>query len=131
MAVAGGAVGLAVKPSAGAVAVRPDGRRLLVANFQNDSVSVIDLSTGTIAEADLRPGAIAAASSGLPGGSFPRAVVWSGPTRPSSPPTPEILVQVRNEPPVRFALAHKCATFVRLSPLINRRITGELYAATQ
>jgi DNA-binding beta-propeller fold protein YncE len=74
-------VGLAVKPSAGALAVSPDGRRLLTANFQNDSVSVIDLADGAVREQDLRPGAIDPAKAGAPGGSFPRAVIWTSPTR--------------------------------------------------
>ncbi len=69
-------LGLAVKPETGELAVSPDGTRLLVANFQNDSVSLIDLASGQIAEQDLRPGAIDAARRGQPGGSFPRAVVW-------------------------------------------------------
>ena len=64
-------VGLAVKPSAGAVAVSPDGRRLLVANFQNDSVSVIDLSTGTIAETDLRPAPSRRPAAASPEAAFP------------------------------------------------------------
>ena len=48
-------VGLAVKPEAGALAVSPDGKRLLVANFQNDSVSLIDLATGHVARAGPAP----------------------------------------------------------------------------
>ena len=74
-------VGLAVKPEAGALAVSPDGRRLLVANFQNDSVSLIDLASGGVREQDLRPGVVDPAKSGAPGGSFPRAVVWISPSR--------------------------------------------------
>jgi DNA-binding beta-propeller fold protein YncE len=74
-------VGLAVKPSAGALAVSPDGRRLLVANFQNDSVSLVDLASGQVREQDLRPGVIDPAKAGTPGGSFPRAVIWTSPTR--------------------------------------------------
>ncbi len=74
-------VGLAVKPMAGALAVSPDGGKLLVANFQNDSVSVIDLASGAVREQDLRPGVIDPAKSGTPGGSFPRAVIWTSPTR--------------------------------------------------
>ena len=35
-----------MKPEAGGLAVSPDGRRLLVANFQNESVSLIDLAAG-------------------------------------------------------------------------------------
>jgi DNA-binding beta-propeller fold protein YncE len=73
-------VGLAVKPCAGALAVSPDGRRLLVANFQNDSVSVVDLGSGAVREQDLRPGVIEPAKAGTPGGSFPRAVIWTSPT---------------------------------------------------
>jgi DNA-binding beta-propeller fold protein YncE len=74
-------VGLSVKPATGALAVSPDGSRLLVANFENDSVSVIDLATGMAREQDLRPGVIDPAKAGTPGGSFPRAVLWTSPTR--------------------------------------------------
>jgi DNA-binding beta-propeller fold protein YncE len=74
-------VGLAVKPMAGALAVSPDGARLMVANFQNDSVSVVDLATGAVREQDLRPGAINPANAGVAGGSFPRAVIWTSSNR--------------------------------------------------
>jgi len=74
-------VGLAVKPMAGELAVSPDGAQLLVANFQNDSVSVIDLASGAVREQDLRPGVIDPAKSGTPGGSFPRAVIWISSTK--------------------------------------------------
>ena len=70
-------VGLSVKPAAGDLAVSPDGRRLLVANFQNDSVSLIDLASGQMREQDLRPGVIDPARAGAQGGSFPRALVWT------------------------------------------------------
>ncbi|HEY2483406.1 MAG TPA: WD40 repeat domain-containing protein, partial [Caulobacteraceae bacterium] len=71
-------LGLGVKPEAAGLAVSPDGRRLLVANFQNDSVSLIDLATGRVAEQDLRPGVIDRAKAGQPGGTFPLAVTWAG-----------------------------------------------------
>jgi DNA-binding beta-propeller fold protein YncE len=70
-------VGVSVSPIAGALAVSPDGHRLLVANFNNDSVSLVDLARGeVIAEQDLRPGIIDPARRGQPGGSFPRCAVW-------------------------------------------------------
>ena len=69
-------LGLRVRPEAAGVAVSPDGRRLLAANIQNDSVTVIDLATGAATEQDLRPGVIDPARSGAPGGTFPRAVAW-------------------------------------------------------
>ncbi len=74
-------LGLGVKPEAAGLAVSPNGRRLLVANFQNDSVSLIDLASGVVSETDLRPGATDRARTGRPGGTFPQAVVWASETR--------------------------------------------------
>ena len=73
--------GVEVKPEAAGVAVSPDGTRALVANYYNDSVSLIDLATNAvIAERDLRPGKIDPAKSGVPGGEFPFAVAWTDAT---------------------------------------------------
>lgn len=70
--------GVDVKPQTAGVAVSPDGSRALVANYYNDSVSLIDLSTNTVlTERDLRPGKIDPAKSGVPGGEFPFAVAWT------------------------------------------------------
>lgn len=75
-------LGAGVQPQAAGVAVGPDGRRALVANYYNDSVSLIDLvQKGVIAEQDLRPGKIDPAQSGVPGGEFPFAVAWTEPGR--------------------------------------------------
>ncbi len=50
-------LGANVQPQAAGVAVSPDGRRALVANYYNDSVSLVDLDRGlVVAERDLRPG---------------------------------------------------------------------------
>ncbi|WP_338466174.1 bifunctional YncE family protein/alkaline phosphatase family protein [Novosphingobium sp. ZN18A2] len=88
-------LGADVKPQAAGVALSPDGRRALVANYYNDSVSLIDLEARkVIAEQDLRPGKIDPAASGVPGGEFPYAVVWTAPGRAfvSSPRDREIVV---------------------------------------
>ena len=70
--------GAEVKPQAAGVAVSPDGRRVLVANYYNDSVSLIDLAARrVVAEQDLRPGKIDAAAAGTPGGEFPFAIAWT------------------------------------------------------
>jgi DNA-binding beta-propeller fold protein YncE len=75
-------LGADVQPQAAGVAVSPDGRRALVANYYNDSVSLIDLSRRTVvAEQDLRPGKIDPAQAGVPGGEFPFAVAWVGASR--------------------------------------------------
>ena len=66
-------LGVDVKPMAAGVAVTANGGKLLVANFENDSMSMIDLATRTkIAELDLRPG------NGVAGGEFPFWIVAKG-----------------------------------------------------
>jgi DNA-binding beta-propeller fold protein YncE len=75
-------LGIAVKPEAAGIAVSPDGRWLLAANLQNDSVSLIDLASGqVVVEQDLRPGKIDPARHGQSGGGYPRAIAWTGPHR--------------------------------------------------
>ena len=70
-------VGVDVKPQAAGVAVSPDGAHLLVANYYNDSVTLIDTKTRTvIAEQDLRPGKIDPAQAGVAGGEYPVSVIW-------------------------------------------------------
>jgi DNA-binding beta-propeller fold protein YncE len=68
-----GGIGLgSFLPAAAGLAVTDDGKKLVVANFENDSVSVVDLTTRTkIGELDLRPGKINPADSGVPGGEYP------------------------------------------------------------
>ncbi|QUD87580.1 bifunctional YncE family protein/alkaline phosphatase family protein [Phenylobacterium montanum] len=70
-------LGLRVKPEVAGLAVSPDGRWLLAANLQNDSVSLVDLKSGAVSETDLRPGVIDPAHSGAPGGTFPKAVAFA------------------------------------------------------
>jgi DNA-binding beta-propeller fold protein YncE len=63
-------------PVAGGVAVTPDGSQLLVTNVQNDSVSLLGLTSNSVeAELDLRPGKINPADSGVAGGEYPFGVV--------------------------------------------------------
>jgi YVTN family beta-propeller protein len=67
-----------LEPMVAGVAVSPDGKRLLVANHQNDSVSLIDLETKKVlAELDLRPGKINPAQKGVAGGEYPFGVVFA------------------------------------------------------
>jgi DNA-binding beta-propeller fold protein YncE len=70
--------GIDAKPEVAGLAVSPSGKRLLVANYQNDSVSLVDLeSWKLLGELDLRPGKLDAAQHGTPGGTYPYAVAWA------------------------------------------------------
>jgi DNA-binding beta-propeller fold protein YncE len=70
---------VSVSPVAAGVAVNAAGIRLLVANYHNDSVSLVDIGTRQkIAELDLRPGINDPAKKGVAGGEYPYWVVFKG-----------------------------------------------------
>jgi DNA-binding beta-propeller fold protein YncE len=72
-------LGASVTPLAAGVAVSADGRKLVVANLENDSISVIDLANhDALTELDLRPGRNNPVESGVPGGEFPFWVAIKG-----------------------------------------------------
>ena len=86
-------LGLRVKPAAAGIAWA-SADRLLVANFFNDSVSLIDVATRkVIAELDLRPGKIDPAQRGVPGGTYPFRVTMAAANRAvvSSPRDRELI----------------------------------------
>ena len=92
-------LGVDVKPMIAGVAVTADGKKLLVANFENDSMSVIDLALRKkTAELDLRPG------NGVAGGEFPFWIVTKGNDEAfvSSPRDRQIVaVDIAGEPKVK------------------------------
>jgi YVTN family beta-propeller protein len=71
--------GAAVSPLAAGVGVTADGRKVIVANLENDSISIVDLANGNaITELDLRPGRNNPAQSGVAGGEFPFWIAVKG-----------------------------------------------------
>ncbi len=67
-----------VHPMVAGLAASPDGKFLLAANYQNDSVSLIDLNRKTaVTELDLRPGKNNPAQTGVPGGEYPYGVAFA------------------------------------------------------
>src|SRR5206468_2747396 len=61
----------AAKPMVAGISVNASGSAAVVANFYNDSISVIDLKTRKkSAELDLRPGVQDRAKTGVPGGEY-------------------------------------------------------------
>ena len=102
-------LGIDVKPEAAGIGVTADGKKLLVANFENDSVSVVDVAARTkIAELDLRPGKSDPKKTGVAGGEFPFWVVTKGNDTAyvSSPRDRQIVVvDISGEPKVTKRIA--------------------------
>jgi YVTN family beta-propeller protein len=68
-----------VGPTTTGVGITADGSTLVVANYETDSATAVDVVHGTIlAEFDLRPGLINPAQTGVPGGEFPVGVAIKG-----------------------------------------------------
>jgi DNA-binding beta-propeller fold protein YncE len=62
-------------PAAAGLAVTADGKRLVIANYENDSIHLVDVASRTVTNTlDLRPGG------GVPGGEFPFWVAIQGNT---------------------------------------------------
>lgn len=75
--------GLAVQPEAAGLAITNDGKKIVVANYYNDSLSVLTQSANGLSweksgELDLRPGKINRAQQGVPGGEYPFWVTIRG-----------------------------------------------------
>ncbi|HKW89219.1 MAG TPA: bifunctional YncE family protein/alkaline phosphatase family protein [Candidatus Acidoferrales bacterium] len=102
-------LGIDTKPVAAGLAATADGKKLVVANFENDSVSVIDLATRQkTAELDLRPGKIDPKQAGVAGGEYPFWVVIKGNDTAyvSSPRDRQIVVvNISGEPKVTSRIA--------------------------
>jgi len=71
-----------VAPCAAGVAISNDGNVLVVANYYNDSISILKSNPTTgltkTGELDLRPGKISSANQGVPGGEYPLWVAFKG-----------------------------------------------------
>ncbi len=121
--------GADVQPQAAGVAVSPDGARALVANYYNDSVSLVDLARGVvIAEQDLRPGKVDASRSGVPGGENPFAVVWTDATHAyvSAPRDRQVVALVIGASGV--GVMGRIATLGEPTALLADPRAGRLYA---
>jgi YVTN family beta-propeller protein len=60
------------------VAIDEQGKHAIVANYENDSVSIVDLATSTVKEVDLRPGKVEPSQTGVAGGEYPYWVTCKG-----------------------------------------------------
>jgi YVTN family beta-propeller protein len=68
-----------VLPAAAGLAVTADGNTIVIANYENDSISLVGTATGAkTAELDLRPGKNDPSKAGVAGGEFPYWVTLKG-----------------------------------------------------
>jgi DNA-binding beta-propeller fold protein YncE len=68
-----------IPPSTGGLAVTADGSRIVITNFYNDSITIVDVASRSIVkELDLRPGKVDSAKAGVPGGEYPFWVAIKG-----------------------------------------------------
>jgi DNA-binding beta-propeller fold protein YncE len=121
--------GVDVSPQAAGVAVSPDGSRALVANYYNDSVSLIDIpGWRVVAEQDLRPGKIDPAASGTPGGEYPFAIVWTGPARAYVSAPRDRQIVALDVGPASVRVAGRIATIGEPTALLADAAAHRLYA---
>jgi len=72
-------LGLGIRPEVAGIDVNASGTRLIAADYENDSISVVDIgSRSKIAELDLRPGKNDPSKKGVAGGEYPFWVAVKG-----------------------------------------------------
>jgi DNA-binding beta-propeller fold protein YncE len=106
----------AAKPMVAGISVSPSGSTAVVANFYNDSISIIDLKTRKkTGELDLRPGVQDRSKAGVPGGEYPYWTAFRSETKVyvSSPRDREIVV-------VQLAQSPSIAGRIRVTGQPNR-----------
>ncbi len=119
----------APKPMTAGIAVNSAGTKALVANFYNDSVSLIDLASKSVAgEVDLRPGVLDKSKTGQPGGSYPYWIAIKGDDSAyvSSPRDREIVVLSLNP---SLSVSARIAVRGQPNRMILNRAQTRLYAA--
>ena len=121
-----------VSPMAAGLSVSPQGDRLIVANLENDSVSLVDLANRSVlAEQDLRPGKIDPSQQGVPGGEYPVDVVFDGAGKAyvSSTRDREIdVLEVGDQSP-SLRVARRIATRGQPNKMILNKSRTRLYVA--
>jgi DNA-binding beta-propeller fold protein YncE len=72
-------LGLGVHPEVAGIAMNAAGTQLIATNYENDSISIVDIASHTkITELDLRPGKSDPSKKGIAGGEYPFWVVIKG-----------------------------------------------------
>ena len=125
------ALGIGNVPIAAGLAVTSDGTRLLVANEQNDSVTVIDLrSRAVTAELDLRPGKNNPALAGVAGGEYPYWIATIGEQAYISSLRDREVVQLQLEGTAKPQIVSRIAVRGNPNRMVANRAGTRLYVGT-
>jgi DNA-binding beta-propeller fold protein YncE len=120
-------LGLRVKPAAAGL-TWASAERLLIANFFNDSVSLVDVGARrVVSEIDLRPGKIDVAQRGIAGGTYPYHIAMASPKRAvvSAPRDRELVTLELDGDALRVAARVKAiAEPTALLPLADGRMVA-------
>jgi len=119
-----------VGPTAAGLGITADGSTVVVANYETDSVTAVDVVHGTVlAEYDLRPGRINPVQAGVAGGEFPFGVAVKGNNTVYVSSTRDREVEVINLSNGKLTLTARIAVDGNPARMILNRAQSKLFVA--
>lgn len=119
-----------IGPTAAGVGITADGSTVIVANWETDSVTAIDVVHGVVAaEYDLRPGIIDPSQSGVAGGEFPFGVAVKGNNTVYVSSARDREIDVLNLSSGRLTLTNRIAAPGNPEKMTLNQAQSELYVA--
>jgi len=119
-----------VGPTAAGIGITADGSTVIVANYETDSITAVDVVHGTVLkEYDLRPGRINLAQSGVPGGEFPFGVAVAGNNTVYVSSTRDREIDVVNLNAGVLTLTNRIAVKGNPTKMILNKAQSQLYVA--
>ena len=119
-----------VGPTAAGVGITADGATMIVANYETDSITTVDLAHGAVLqEYDLRPGRIDPSLSGVPGGEFPFGVAVAGNNTIYVSSTRDREVDVVNLKAGKLTLTNRIPIKGNPTKMVLNKAQSQLYVA--
>lgn len=119
-----------VGPTAAGAGITADGTTMIVANYETDSITSVDLVHGAVLqEYDLRPGRINPAQSGVPGGEFPFGVAVVGNSTIYVSSTRDREIDVLNLNTGKLSVTTRIAVNGNPTKMVLNKAQSQLYVA--
>src|SRR5215831_7491805 len=120
-----------VGPTSGGVGISADGSTVVVANYETDSITAVDVvNAKVLAEYDLRPGRINPSDSGKAGGEFPFGLVIAGNNTVFVSSTRDREIDVVNLNAGKLSLTKRISVPGNPGKMILDRAQSRLFAAS-